>query len=518
MFHNFFFLKRLAPRLEEILRKKQLIECFSQNKDELILGFASDQRQLFIKATLDSKIGLLHFSDDYKRARKNSIDLFPELINEFVSQVHCFQNERSFQIVFESGRALVFKMHGSRSNILLVKDDRVQEIFRHSLIADASIKPSQLNKPNLSFESFQQEDGDPKKALPALGKEVYQYLSDHGYNQKPLDQKWEMLNRTIERISTLPISLIIKENAPPQLSLLIDQNDEYYQTFDPVDGSNAFYEAFTKYTYLHEKKSELLKPLDKQIRQSRNYLSKTRNKLDGVKNQRSYEEIANIVMANLHVLKSDGRQVEVVDFYSGKPISLEIKPNISPQKHAENLYRKAKNQKIELSKLEQNIAAKEQLLQELLAQRDEIEAIEDFRHLKTFRSDQNPPATPSRNLPYHLYHVENYQVLVGKNSKSNDELTTKIAHKNDCWLHAKDVPGSHVIIKNSDGKAIPSNILEQAAQLAAWFSKRKTDSLCPVIYTEKKYVRKIKGSPAGSVKVDREKVLMVTPKNIQTAE
>ena len=105
--------------------------------------------------------------------------------------------------------------------------------------------------------------------------------------------------------------------------------------------------------------------------------------------------------------------------------------------------------------------------------------------------------------------------MVGKNARYNDELTLKVANKNDLWLHAKDVAGSHVVIRDQAGKKIPREVLEAAAQLAAWYSKRKTDSLCPVIYTPKKYIRKRKGDPPGAVVVEKEDVIMVVPRNFE---
>ena len=105
----------------------------------------------------------------------------------------------------------------------------------------------------------------------------------------------------------------------------------------------------------------------------------------------------------------------------------------------------------------------------------------------------------------------NFELNVGKNAKSNDHLTMKVATKNDLWLHARDVSGSHVVIKEKPGKNFPQSVIEKAAQLAAFYSKRKTDSLCPVIYTPRKFVRKIKGAMAGQVVVDKEQVVMVVP-------
>jgi predicted ribosome quality control (RQC) complex YloA/Tae2 family protein len=102
-------------------------------------------------------------------------------------------------------------------------------------------------------------------------------------------------------------------------------------------------------------------------------------------------------------------------------------------------------------------------------------------------------------------------VLVGNNARQNDLLTLKFAKKEDLFFHAKDVTGSHVILKQVSGRSIPKTTLEKTAALAAYYSKRKTDTLCPVGYTAKKYVRKPKGSPPGLVLVEREKVLLVKP-------
>ncbi len=100
---------------------------------------------------------------------------------------------------------------------------------------------------------------------------------------------------------------------------------------------------------------------------------------------------------------------------------------------------------------------------------------------------------------------------MGKNAAGNDELTLKYSFKEDLWLHVKDVAGSHVIIKYQAGKKFPKDVIERAAQLAAYNSKRKNETLCPVVVTPKKFVRKRKGDPPGAVVVEREEVIMVEP-------
>jgi predicted ribosome quality control (RQC) complex YloA/Tae2 family protein len=104
-----------------------------------------------------------------------------------------------------------------------------------------------------------------------------------------------------------------------------------------------------------------------------------------------------------------------------------------------------------------------------------------------------------------------FRILVGRSAEANDTLLQQYTAKDDLWLHARDVPGSHVIIKHQSGNKFPRPVVERAAQLAAFHSKRRNENLCAVIFVPRKYVRKRKGDPAGTVHVDREEVILVVP-------
>ena len=187
----------------------------------------------------------------------------------------------------------------------------------------------------------------------------------------------------------------------------------------------------------------------------------------------------------------------------------------SPQKNAENYYRKSKNEKIEIQKLMENIEAKEQDLAEIDQQ---IEMIEKIETLKEFRKYQKvnaleavPKALDTVQDLFKYYRFEGYEILVGRNAKNNDLLTQKYARKDDLWLHARDVSGSHVVIRKQAGKNFPVTVIERAASLAAFYSKRKNDTLCPVIVTPKKFVRKTRDLADGQVIVEKEEVIMIEP-------
>lgn len=504
MYHTYFFLKRLAKELHQKLVGAELVVCFSQSKDELILGYAASEYDFYIKAHLQSKTGLLHFSDSFQRARKNSVDLFPEVIGHKVLEVRVFENERSFKMTFTNGSALIFKMHGSRSNILLANFNQVHSIFRGSLGNDLSIKPDELNRKDPDYEIFEKEK---LRAFPHLGKEVKEYFFAH---EEPDEKLWARIHQVIGQLSHSPIYIYQEPHSAPHLRLFDTGNSFVLKTESALEASNFLFEKSIRYLDFEEGKHKLIQVIQADIKRSESYISKNELKLKELKEGRSYTELANLMMANLHSFKDGVKELEVVDFYTGSPIKLRLKQGQTPQSQAESLYRKGKNQFKEISTLEENIRKKREDLGQLICKLTSVTNEENPKVLKTMGQKQKVEKNADP-LPYHSFTFKNYEILIGKNATSNDHLTQRIATKNDLWLHARDTPGSHVIVRQKPGSNFPTDVIEKAAQLAAWNSKRKTDSLCPVIYTEKKYVRKVKGARPGEVQVDREKVIMVVP-------
>lgn len=127
-----------------------------------------------------------------------------------------------------------------------------------------------------------------------------------------------------------------------------------------------------------------------------------------------------------------------------------------------------------------------------------------------------PAGAPKRREPektYRSFDIDaRWFALVGRSNFENDEITFKVAKSNDYWFHAQGVPGSHVVLRSRGGSDAPSaRVIELTASLAAHFSKAKHSSLVPVIYTQRKYVRKFRGARPGQVTCEREKMVMVPP-------
>jgi predicted ribosome quality control (RQC) complex YloA/Tae2 family protein len=141
-----------------------------------------------------------------------------------------------------------------------------------------------------------------------------------------------------------------------------------------------------------------------------------------------------------------------------------------------------------------------------------MDKLEDYG-ISTTKQTQNQET--SKRVPYIEFRSpDGWQVLVGRTSRDNDELTFHIAHKEDFWFHAENVPGSHVIAV-PDNKRIdkpPKATLEYAASLAAGHSQAKHSSVVPVVYTKRKYVTKPKDAGPGLVRYQYEDSVIVKPR------
>ena len=304
---------------------------------------------------------------------------------------------------------------------------------------------------------------------------------------------------------------------------VFDENDKVeilHKTKNAIEACNLFYLEFSKRYYLLKEKNAALKAIEKRHRQTQNYIDKTLKNIEKVENKMRYEEFGHILMANLHAVEPRSKSVELFDFYTNEQITIPLKDNLTAQKNAELFYRKGKNQKLEIDNLYQNLDKKEEQLKAFESQLEEINNFESLKEMRKFLKENKIKVTNLQEnepdeLPFKVFEYQDFQILVGKNSKNNDLLTQKFAYKEDLWLHARGVAGSHVVIKYRAGKPFPKSVIEKAAQLAAYYSKSKSDSLCPVIVTPKKYVRKPKGAALGAVVVEREDVVMVEPKGFE---
>ena len=512
---NYYFLKRLTKALSTTLTNAIFIEAFSQQRDELIILFNTRKNKEFIiRATLQSDFSCLSFPEEFHRSRKNSVNLFRSLENLKTLNIKQYLNERAFSLSFENNYTLLFKLHGNRSNIILFSEKKPVELFKNSLTKDKIIDLDSLDRP--IHHSLEKYLGNPnfQDFFPTFGKPVKKHLDVIGFQKLSPKEQWIKLV-AIEKQLENGHFFLSNDNTSIGLNLVSTEGSQELGK-DPIAAVNLFYKTYTANYYFHKEKERALKYLHKQLEKAKNYIQNSEQKYARLKASIKPGQIADIIMANLHTIKPGATTAELFNFYTNQFTHIKLNKNLSPQKNAESYYRKGKNRKIEEEKIKDNIEKKKAETTQVLAYLSTIEKTGNLRELKKFLKAHKliqQQKGPENTLPYKSFEIEGYQVFVGKNAKANDQLTLKHSYKEDLWLHAKDVAGSHVLVKYQSGKVFPTTVIEKAASLAAFYSKRKNDTLAPVIYTPAKYVRKPKGSLPGQVIISKEQVVLVPPKS-----
>ncbi|QCR21179.1 NFACT RNA binding domain-containing protein [Pontibacter sp. SGAir0037] len=517
MHQNYYFLQQLTKALRPKLIGLQIFTCFSQNKDELIIGLTDTAQEFYIRALLTSHFSSLSFPAQFNRARANTIELFRGALGTTVTDLVQHLNERSFYLQLSNGMQLLFKLFGNRSNIVLFQEEEAVELFHKKFEADADLNPFQMDRLlQQNFEAFKAADGNLKKVYPTFGELPALYLEQQQYAAQPLEEKWELVQALLEQLENPESYYLSRINGKIRLSLLeVGQVEHTYP--DPIEAANAFTRTYLSETGFEQQYEQASQQLTRRLSGTQQVLQQVEAKLKELRHDKSYGQTADVIMANLTNIPPKADEVELYDFYTDQVKTYKLRVTETPQKFAERLYRKAKGQHVEVRQLEEKLERK---LEEVLILEDALQALADVRNYKQLKVflKEYPHLLKSKQqtqqeIPFRLFETEGFKILVGKSAKNNDELTQRHTFKEDIWLHAKDVSGSHVIIKHQAGKTVPATVLEKAAQLAAYYSKRKNDSLCPVIYTPKKWVRKPKGAAPGAVIVEREKVLLVKPEN-----
>lgn len=361
------------------------------------------------------------------------------------------------------------------------------------------------------------------------------YKLDH-CGEYELAQLWNQIKYLadmIEKSNFEPTLLLDKRGNPLDFAAL---NLSHIKAFirEKASMSNVLDQYFIKITntrILEGYKQSLLQTIRKETGRLEKKIILHQKSLKSAENADKYRIFGELITANLYQLEQ-GSEARVQNFYDpdAKEIIIAMDPSLTPSQNAQSYFKKylkAKNTRDSVTlQLEQALtelayleAVETAVLQALdMADLTEIRLeLEEQAYLKPKPSPGRAKANKEQARPRPLSFVssEGYTILVGKNNKQNDYLTLRLAAEEDIWLHTKDIPGSHVIIRCSTVGKVPDQTLLEAANLAAWHSKARHSGKVPVDYTSKKYVRKPKGAKPGMVIYENQRTIYVIPSEEQ---
>lgn len=458
--------------------------------------------------------------------------------------------ERLIRLVIHRGDAeysLICELFG-RGNIILAEDGKIL----------GGLHQSGGVRPVLPHQQYLPPSSQGKLDPCSLNKEAFLRLLQGGEGQL-----WQVLTRGVEglgprsarelalRAELGPESPISQVDAEGQdrlwqelgalLARVKDGRSEpmiYYDGERPVDVApfplrfydglraeqqaslsqalDEYFSARGAQASFSSEQARLLRLVREELKRLIRAMARVREDHKKAQDYERYRRWGDLVLANLARLEPGQREAELPDPRSGQMERLTLDPQLSPAENAQAFYNRYKKLKRGLEKLRERgeeLQEEVEHLQVLELGLEQAEGPEDLQelaqeleaagYLKEEEAEPRAPAGPRE------FHFAGFRVLVGRSGREND-LLVREAHREDLWLHARGLPGAHVLIK-SGGRKVPPAVLERAARLAAYYSKGRTARKVEVTYTEVKYLRKPKGAKPGAVLLQHEEGTLLVP-------
>ena len=287
----------------------------------------------------------------------------------------------------------------------------------------------------------------------------------------------------------------------------------------------GFYQERDNAAHIRQKAQDMRKLVTNHIERcvkKKEIQLKTRRETKGMD---LWKKKGELLTANIYAVPQGVTTFKTIDYYeeSMPEIEIAIDPAKTPAENAQKYFAKYNKAKRTLAALEiQEKQNNEELayLESVLNALENAKEDADLSEIRTELAEsgfirrqvqKKGQQKPKKAKPLRYISSDGYEILVGKSNLQNDELTLRTAEPTDLWMHTKDIPGSHVIIRTNGQSELPETTMEEAANLAAFYSKAKNSSMVPVDYTQKKNIKKPNGAKPGMVIYLTNKTIYITP-------
>ena len=562
------FLYSIAEELKNSILNGKVEKVNQPEKDEIILSIKKDRNnyKLLISASpVYPRIHLTNISKENPMTAPMFCMLLRKHLNSSklinirqldTDRVLFLDFESKDELGFNSIYSLVIEIMGRHSNITLIRhrDNIIMDSIKHVtpeinsirclypgipfVFPPASEKLSPLNYTYDDLVTFVREK-DIKldknfcsKVFTGIStqfsKEIFYRISKSNIqlNIDNLSEIYMELENIFKEIknNNFFFALYSQENEIKDFYCLELTNLEDTQCKNYSSASELldhYYSCKDKKDRLNSKSSNLLKLINNNLDRCYKKLNILESILKECKKKDNYKIYGELLTANIYNIKQGEEKVSVLNYYSENEEYIDVKldPNKTPSQNIQRYFKKYnKLKKSEESAFIQIKAAKEEIdyLQSVFTS---IKNAEDYKSIDDIKKElmetgyikfkKQGKKKEKLSKPMHFLSSEGLDIYVGKNNIQNDYLTLKFANNHDIWLHTKEIPGSHVIIKTT--KDFSEKTIEEAANLAAYYSKAKDSSKVAVDYTEIKHVHKPNGAKPGMVIYYTNKTIYITP-------
>lgn len=315
---------------------------------------------------------------------------------------------------------------------------------------------------------------------------------------------------------------LVSKNGKKEYFLTEVENSEKYSSFNEMFFNFVFEKK--EETDLETKKKSIISSIKADLKKMARRKEAIKGDLEKLLKNTSNCDKGNTLLANIGLIPSKAEFIELPNISNPDEIlKIELDPRKNPSENAQEYFEKFKKSKRGIPILEERLQQTEEHEEYLNSYIDVISETENIDELKEIEDKLKHGKPISKKSFVQIssprkYNFMNFTIISGKNPEQNDEVSLKIANKNDMWFHARGMGGSHVIIKSDKNEKPPKEVIVRAAEIAAYHSKGKNSSKVQVIQTFARHVQKKKGMAPGAVRVAKENSITVNPTNYDFLE
>lgn len=546
-----------VKELDNLIKGARIDKIFMPVKDEIDLVLRAGNVNRRLKISIHPVDFRLHLTD---HADKNPdsppvfcMFLRKHLTNAQIEAVYTHGLERVvfFDITARDEMGvkrpikLIAELMGKNSNVVLAGENgKIMECVKHIGI-DVSRVRQML--PSLPYQMPPGEKQDPlalseEKLAELIRTRGQKSLSNHltanlaGFSPQTAGEMlaggWSDAADAATRIKTY-LSAVETGAFAPRIAADRETGKEYFSCVS-TGGSKAQFSsvnAMLDFYYHQKREAETLinrraafaKVLQKHMEKKQKRLQNQLETLEEAKQADTCKKYGDLITANLYRLKKNADFAELEDYYgNGDTIRIPLEKRVSPAANAQKYYKRYNKLKSAAEITRQQKEENERELAFLKSVEISLENSENNRELDeiqyelvktgymSVKKGQMPKPNEQVSTPHAFLSSDGFEIYAGKNNRQNDLLTLKYAGLNDTWMHIKDFPGAHVIIK-SGGKPVPPRTLEEAASIAAVLSRGKQADKIAIDYTPRKNVKKPSGAKPGMVIYENYRTIYIRP-------
>lgn len=534
-----FFLHHLTKELQDELLYGRIQKVNQPFEHELVLTIRNNRKNYKLLLSAHPVFGRLQITKtDFQNPQ--TPNTFTMIMRKYlqgavIENITQIENDRVLEIAFSNKNeigdnikvTLVVEIMGKHSNIILIDkaESKIIESIKHIGFSQNSyrtilpgstyIAPPKTDAKNpftvsdeKLFEILQTEDLAPRhlqKLFQGLGRDTAENLA-----AQLSDDKLKQFRAFFARP--------VQPNMTDKSFAAVPFNNSG-QTFDSLSELlDVFYQDKAERDRVNQQSSDLIHRVQTELDKNIKKLAKQEKELAATENAEEFRQKGELLTTYLSMVPNNQDQVELDNYYTNKKITIALDKSLTPNQNAQRYFKKYQKLKEAVKHLTGLIEETKHTITylesvETALSHASISDIEDIREelVETgFVKRRTRDKHHKRKKPeQYLASDGKTIIMVGRNNLQNDELTFKMAKKGELWFHAKDIPGSHVLIKDNLNPS--DEVKTDAAELAAYYSKARLSNLIQVDMIEAKKLNKPTGAKPGFVTYTGQKTLRVTP-------